>query len=133
MCLRRYSLGHKLLCAVGIYETHLRNQQHFVAIVAVSIGPAMPLCCHSCCASQERGCIMLGYGMAAALAAASARRGKMCLKFLRLFKSSSNFFIHALPTLGWANSAERCLQDKTIGVTNRISDIVAFFGRIPSR
>ena len=47
MCLRKYSLGHKVLCAVGIYETHLRNQQHFVAIVAVSIGPAMPLCCHS--------------------------------------------------------------------------------------
>ena len=57
----------------------------------------------------------------------------MRLPLLWLLESSSNFFIHALPTLGWANSAEWCLQDKTIGVTNRISDIVAFFGRIPSR
>ena len=104
MCLRKYWFGHKLLCAVGIYETHLRNRQHFVAVVAVSIGPGMSLYYHSCCASQERGCVVLGYGMGDALAAASASRGKMCLKFLWLLKSSSNLFTHGLPTLGSANS-----------------------------
>ena len=30
--------------------------------------------CYGCCARQERGCVVLGYAMAAATAAASARR-----------------------------------------------------------
>ena len=118
MCLRKYWFGHKLLCAVGIYETHLRNRQHFVAVVAVSIGPGMSLYFHSCCASQERGCVVLGYGMGDALAAASASRGKMCLKFLWLLKSSSSLLVCALPTLDSANS----VNSKRIGTVNRISD-----------
>ena len=47
-----------------------------MAVMTVSIGSATPLCCYSCCASQERGCVVLGYVMTAASVAASARREK---------------------------------------------------------
>ena len=65
MSLTRCSFGHGL-CAVRIYKLHLDKQQHL-------------LLCHgyvhwvshkrrelSCCVSQERGCVVLGYAMAAA-------------------------------------------------------------------
>ena len=74
MRITRYSLGHKLLCAVRIYEPHLRKQQHTMASrlsherreyrygCCVSQGriplqllpqPGQRLC-HGCRASQER-------------------------------------------------------------------------------
>jgi len=87
----RYLLGHGILCAAGIYEFHLESGGIYCCIAAVPIGSATRgenIVClllqllhqqgeqtvHGCCASQERGCVMLGYAMATATAAASARR-----------------------------------------------------------
>ena len=87
----RYLPGHGLLCAAGIYEFHLKSGGIYCCVTAMSIGSATRgenIVClllqllhqqgeetaHGCCASQERGCVMLGYAVAAATAAASARR-----------------------------------------------------------
>ena len=66
--------------------------------------------CYDDCASQERGCVMLGYAMAAALAAASTRREWMCLQFLWLLESPSSLLARALLTLGSANSEDSEIQ-----------------------
>ena len=66
--------------------------------------------CYDDCASQERGCVMLGYAMAAALAAASTRREWMCLQFLWLLESPSSLLARALPTLDSVNSEDSEIQ-----------------------
>ena len=87
---RRYWLGQELPRAEGICELPLKSSGITAVSLAVSIGSAMRRenmcvycdgCCRSrrgyCCghcASQERGCLALGYATAAAMGAASSRR-----------------------------------------------------------
>ena len=62
-------------CYVQI-GTPPKKQRHYCWITAVSSWVSHErrenkcVCCYSCCARQERGCVVLGYAMAAA----SARR-----------------------------------------------------------
>ena len=81
MYITRYSFGHKLLGPVGIYELHpkeaavLRRCHSYVhwvshkrkecsASTATAARSAKREYCYSHCASQERGCVVLGYAMA---------------------------------------------------------------------
>ena len=48
--------------------------------------------------------------MAAATAAAPAKKEWMCLQFLWLLESSSSLLARALSTLGWVNSADSDIQ-----------------------
>ena len=48
---------------------------------------------------SRRGCVVLGYAVAAAMAAASARREKTCLQLLKFFESPSSLL--ALLCLSW--------------------------------
>ena len=61
---------------------------------------------YGCCVSQERGCVVLGYAMAAE----SARREYRCLQFPWLLKSFSRILALALPTLGSVNSEHSEIQ-----------------------
>ena len=59
-----------------------------------------------------------GYVVAAAMAAASARREETCLQSLWLLKSSSSLWAHTLPALGSANS----MNSRTTATLSRVSD-----------
>ena len=60
MCIRRCSLGHRLLCAVCIYKLRLESSGVCYCIMAMSVGSAtrdetiQHVYCYSCCNSQER-------------------------------------------------------------------------------
>ena len=56
MRITRYSLGHKLLCAVRIYEPHLRKQQH---TMASRLSHERREYRYGCCVSQERVCAVI--------------------------------------------------------------------------
>ena len=53
---------------------------------------------------------ILYYTMAAAMAAAPARREKMPLHFLRLFVFFSSLLAHALPTIGSVQTVRTAIQ-----------------------
>ena len=74
MHVKRYSLDHGLLCVVCLYKLHLESPEGLCAFI-------------------------LYYAMAAAMAAAPARREKMPLHFLRLFVFFSSLLARALPTM----------------------------------
>ena len=79
MHIMRYLLGHKLLCALGIYELHIKSSSIHCCIVAVSFGSATGgeniayLLLWLPRQPQERGRVVLGDALATH-AAASARR-----------------------------------------------------------
>ena len=138
----KYWLGHRLLCAVGIYELHPKSSGHYCCIItAVSAGSATRrenIACvllqllpqpggttvtASAPAGREAGTV-LGYAMAAALSAVSARRKQMCLQFLPLLKASSSLSLRALPAMASATSTDS-VNRKTVGTVSSISNTVA--------
>ena len=49
---------------------------------AMAAASASRECCYGLCVSQERGCVVLGYAVVAAMVAVSAMREEMHLQFL---------------------------------------------------
>ena len=122
MHIMRYSLGHRLLCAVQMYELH--HESH-------------GCCCIVATLEQPHGYVIWAYVMAmpwlhygyivtAAKAAASARREETCLQFLQLLESPSSLSL----CLAYPGFSRNC---KTTGVTNRISDTTGTVSRTSSR
>ena len=81
---------------------------------------------------SRRGCVVLGYAVAAAMAAASARREYICLQFLQLLASPSRLLACTLPILGSVNSVDS-VNRETTDIMNRISNTIGKVNRIPSR
>ena len=95
MCTVKYSLGHRLLCAVSLEELHHESSG---------------CCCTGATLKRHPGYIIWGYIMAAATAAASVRKEavlwlpcqpgeKTCPQFLQLLESPSSLLARALPIL----------------------------------
>ena len=81
---------------------------------------------------SRRGSVVLGYAVAAAMAAASARRQYICLQFLQLLVSPSRLLARTLPVLGSVNSVDS-VNRETTDIMNRISNTIGKVNRTPSR
>ena len=110
------SLGHRLLSAMCIYEFHESG-----SVIALSwlclLGQTREkrvecVCCHGHCASQDRPCVVLGYG--------SCCTSQERINVSVVLESPSSLLAYTLSTLRSAGS----MNSKTIGVRNRISDTV---------
>ena len=81
---------------------------------------------------SRRGSVVLGYAVAAAMAAASARRQYICLQFLQLLVSPSRLLARTLPVLGSVSSVDS-VNRETTDIMNRISNTIGKVNRTPSR
>ena len=112
MCVTRCVLGRGLPCEVHLYGPHHDSSGSGRTGVTLE---------------RPHGYVVWGDVMAAATAAASARREWTCLQALRLLVSSSSLLAHALPTLGSAKSANARQLASSTGAATHHSFIMAIF------
>lgn len=119
LCVARYSPGHRLLCAIHLYEFHRQSPG------CCCIGAALERH-HGC---YVRLCYSCGYVMVVATAAVSTRREVVlwlrasqerinCLQFLWVFDPSFSLLACPSSTLGSTSS----VNSETIGGMRRISN-----------
>ena len=112
MCVTRCVLGRGLPFEAHLYGLHHHSSGSGLTGVTLE---------------RPHGYVVWGNIMAAATAAASARREWTCLQALRLLVSSSSLLAHALPTLGSAKSANaRQLASSTGSATHHGFNMAIF-------
>ena len=113
-----------LLCYSCVHWVYSERSEYSLS-TAIAAASARRDTVNDRCVSQERGCVVLGYAMAAPTAVGSARKEQICLQFPWLLESSSSLLACPLPTPGSANSADS-VNNKTTGITNSINVTFCF-------